>query len=66
MAKHKIPVSYHGGEYTVPNNRDYKDYRGYLYRFQCLRNLFLFLQCDGYDRLCTSCNRCMPFGYHYL
>ena len=32
MAKHKIPVSYHGGEYTVPNNRDYKDYRGYLYQ----------------------------------
>lgn len=32
MAKHKIPVSYHGGEYTVPNDRDYKNYRGYLYQ----------------------------------
>jgi hypothetical protein len=32
MAKYKIPVSYHGGEYTVPNNRDYKDYHGYLYQ----------------------------------
>jgi hypothetical protein len=32
MAQHKIPVSYHGGEYTVPNNRDYKQYRGYLYQ----------------------------------
>ena len=32
MAKHKIPISYHGGEYTVPNDRDYKDYKGYLYQ----------------------------------
>jgi len=32
MAKYRIPVSYHGGEYTVPNDRDYSTYRGYLYQ----------------------------------
>ncbi|MEY2434443.1 MAG: hypothetical protein QOC92_4168 [Acidimicrobiaceae bacterium] len=32
MAQHKIPVSYHGGEYTVPSDRDYQDYRGFLYQ----------------------------------
>ena len=32
MAAHKIPVFYHGGEYTVPNDRDYTQYRGYLYQ----------------------------------
>lgn len=32
MASHKIPVFYHGGEYTVPNDADYRKYRGYLYQ----------------------------------
>ena len=32
MARHKIPVFFHGGEYTVPNDRDYTQYRGYLYQ----------------------------------
>ena len=32
MASHKIPVFYHGGEYTVPDDQDYRSYRGYLYQ----------------------------------
>lgn len=32
MASHKIPVFYHGGEYTVPDDADYRKYRGYLYQ----------------------------------
>ncbi|MHB8467797.1 MAG: ABC transporter substrate-binding protein [Acidimicrobiales bacterium] len=32
LAKNKIPVFYHGGEYTVPNDRDYRQYHGYLYQ----------------------------------
>ena len=32
MASHKIPVFYHGGEYTVPDDADYQKYRGYLYQ----------------------------------